>query len=151
MGGENVANYSIKKDNNNEEIVYMSGNIKGYDFSPKNSNKLKIDQIMIINKNATDKILTVKFKQRYKKLLMVVLSILNDSDSTEGDIMIALDEIAKMEDILLNKYKTFLKKEKERVFLEQLEGLRKSLQSRLQEIRNYEYYLNNELNNYHGR
>ncbi len=146
-----MANYSIKKDNNNEEIVYMSGNIKGYDFSPKNSNKLKIDQIMIINKNATDKILTVKFKQRYKKLLMVVLSILNDSDSTEGDIMIALDEIAKMEDILLNKYKTFLKKEKERVFLEQLEGLRKSLQSRLQEIRNYEYYLNNELNNYHGR
>lgn len=146
-----MANYSIKKDNNNEEIVYMSGNIKGYDFSPKNSNKLKIDQIMIINKNATDKILTVKFKQRYKKLLMVVLSILNDSDSTEGDIMIALDEIAKMEDILINKYKTFLKKEKERVFLEQLEGLRKSLQSRLQEIRNYEYYLNNELNNYHGR
>lgn len=146
-----MANYSIKKDNNNEEIVYMSGNIKGYDFSPKNSNKLKIDQIMIINKNATDKILTVKFKQRYKKLLMVVLSILNDSDSTEGDIMIALDEVAKMEDILLNKYKTFLKKEKERVFLEQLEGLRKSLQSRLQEIRNYEYYLNNELNNYHGR
>lgn len=146
-----MANYSIKKDNNNEEIVYMSGNIKGYDFSPKNSNKLKIDQIMIINKNATDKILTVKFKQRYKKLLMVVLSILNDYDSTEGDIMIALDEIAKMEDILLNKYKTFLKKEKERVFLEQLEGLRKSLQSRLQEIRNYEYYLNNELNNYHGR
>ena len=146
-----MANYSIKKDNNNEEIVYMSGNIKGYDFSPKNSNKLKIDQIMIINKNATDKILTVKFKQRYKRLLMVVLSILNDSDSTEGDIMIALDEIAKMEDILLNKYKTFLKKEKERVFLEQLEGLRKSLQNRLQEIRNYEYYLNNELNNYHGR
>jgi hypothetical protein len=92
----------------------------------------------------TDKILTIKFKQRYKRLLMIVLSVLNgaDSDTTQGDIEIILDEIAKMRDILLHKYKSFLKKEKERVFLEQLRGLENSMRAKLQEMREYEYYLN---------
>jgi tRNA (guanine-N7-)-methyltransferase len=42
----------------------------------------------------------------------------------------------------LNKYKTFLKKEKERVFLEQLRGLENSMRAKLQEMREYEYYIN---------
>lgn len=140
-----MSNHSIKKDNCNKDIVYINGELKGYDFSPKNSsnNSLKINQIMIVNPTMTDKILTIKFKQRYKRLLMLVLSILNgdDSSTTEGDIIIVLDEIAKMRDILLHKYKSFLKKEKEKVFLEQLRGLENSLRAKIQEKREYEYYM----------
>lgn len=147
-----MASHSIKKNNSNSEIVFINGKIDGYDFTPKNSanNNLKIDQIVIVNPSMTDKVLTMKFKQRYKRLLMIVLSILNDPDSTAGDIEIVLDEIAKMRDILLHKYQRFLKKEKEKVFLEQLRGLENSLRARLLEIREYEYYLNNELSKGHG-
>ncbi|MBO5096309.1 MAG: hypothetical protein J6B98_05495 [Bacilli bacterium] len=141
-----MANHSIKKENNNNEIVYINGEMRGFDFNPKNSsnNNLKINQIVVVNPTMTDKILTIKFKQRYKRLLMIVLSILNgsDSDTTQGDIEIVLDEIAKMRDILLHKYKSFLKKEKEKVFLEQLRGLENSMRAKLQEMREYEYYIN---------
>ena len=139
-----MANHTIKKENNKNEIVYINGEIRGYDFNPKkgSNNNLKINQIIIVNPTMTDKILTIKFKQRYKRLLMIVLSILNGADTTQGDIEIVLDEIAKMRDILLHKYKSFLKKEKERVFLEQLRGLENSMRAKLQEMREYEYYIN---------
>ena len=141
-----MANHTIKKDNSNNEIVYINGEMRGYDFNPKNSsnNNLKINQIVVVNPTMTDKILTIKFKQRYKRLLMIVLSILNgaESDTTQGDIEIVLDEIAKMRDILLHKYKSFLKKEKEKIFLEQLRSLENSMRAKQQEMREYEYYLN---------
>lgn len=150
-----MASHSIKKENNNNEIVYINGELKGYDFNPKDSsnNNLKINQIVIVNPTLTDKILTIKFKQKYKRILMITLSILNGAieDATTGDIEIVLDEIAKMRDILLNKYKKFLKKEKERVFLEQLRGLENSLRAKLFEIREYELYLNNEIERGHSR
>ena len=150
-----MASHSIKKENNNNEIVYINGELKGYDFNPKDSsnNNLKINQIVIVNPTLTDKILTIKFKQKYKRILMITLSILNGAieDTTTGDIEIVLDEIAKMRDILLNKYKKFLKKEKERVFLEQLRGLENSLRAKLFEIREYELYLNNEIERGHSR
>ena len=43
--------------------------LSGYDFKPKNTekNKLKIDQIVVVNPTMTDKLLTIKFKQRYKR------------------------------------------------------------------------------------
>lgn len=164
-----MANYSIKKENNNNEIVYISGDLKGYNFNPKtksSSNKLKINQIVIVNPSLTDKVLTLKFKQRYKRILMIVLSILNGADATEGDIVIVLDEIAKLKDILLHKYKTFLKKEKEKIFLEQLQQLELKMRAKQQEMRNIKYYKmigqmlggyqNNdfyeeELSSFHGR
>lgn len=147
-----MANHSIKKENSNSEIVFINGELNGYDFTPKDSakNNLKIDQIIIVNPTMTDKVLTIKFKQRYKRLLMIVLSILNDPDSTSGDIEIVLDEVAKMRDILLHKYQKFLKKEKERLFLEQLRALENSLRARLQEIREYEYYVANSLSSGFG-
>lgn len=150
-----MASHSIKKENNNNEIVYIKGELKGYDFNPKDSsnNNLKINQIVIVNPTLTDKILTIKFKQKYKRILIITLSILNGAieDATTGDIEIVLDEIAKMRDILLNKYKKFLKKEKEKVFLEQLRGLENSLRAKLFEIREYELYLNNEIERGHSR
>lgn len=150
-----MASHSIKKENSNNEIVYINGELKGYDFNPKDSsnNNLKINQIVIVNPTLTDKILTIKFKQRYKRILMIVLSILNgaNDDTTTGDIEIILDEIAKMRDILLNKYKKFLKKEKEKIFLEQLRGLENSMRAKLFELREYEFYLNNETERGHSR
>lgn len=147
-----MINYTIKKNNDNKEIVYINYEIKGYGFNPNadsTNNNLKINQIVIINPSLIDKILTIKFKQRYKRILMIVLSIVNSSDATEGDVVLALDEIAKMRDIILHKYKVFLKKEKEKVFLEQLRGLENSLRAKMQEIRNYTYYIEEEKS--HGR
>ena len=88
-----MANYTIRKDLDEKEIVYFNGKVKGYDFAPStesSSNNLKIDQIVIVNPSMTDKILTLKFKKRYKRLLMIVLSILNGADSTEGDIVMRI-------------------------------------------------------------
>lgn len=139
-----MANYSIKKDCKAKKLVYIECEAKGYDFSPKPeslNNSLKINKIILINPSLIDKILTMKFKQRYKRILMIVLSIINSNDSSEGDFMLALDEIAKMRDIVLHKYQTFLKKEKEKVFLEQLRALENNLRLKFQEMQNYNKYI----------
>lgn len=140
-----MANYTISKENKNHEIVFINGQLKGYGFNPKSgsfNSRLKINQIVIVNDSLTDKILTLKFKQRYRRVLMLVLSILNGADTSEGDVVIVLDEIAKLQDILLHKYKKFLKKEKERLFLEQLKELELKMRAKLQEMKNIEYYKN---------
>ena len=44
--------------------------------------------------------------------------------------------------MVCHKYKSFLKKEKEKIFLEQLRSLENSMRAKQQEMREYEYYLN---------
>lgn len=129
-----MINYVIKKETKTKKIVYLSEHIHGYNFIPRNDkpNELKIDEIIIVNSNLTDYVLTIKFKKRYKRLLLIVLSILNGADATEGDVQLVLDEIAKMRSILLHKYNQFLKEEKEAIFLEQLRALENNLRLKWQ-------------------
>ena len=85
-----------------------------------------------------EKIIVNKYTIKYKRLAKIIKALLasENDDETESDYMIALDEIAKLKDMLLIKYQAFLKKEMFEYFLSDLFFLEKVLQERLIEIRN---------------
>ena len=134
-----MASFLLKKDEKTNEILIMDYEDKGYTFKPgnKSKNHLKVNQITIIKPSMIDAILTTKFNKKYRRLVMIVFNILqsSDEDTTEGDIMIALDEIAKLREIILNKYQKFLSHEKEEKFIKQLRILENELRAKQINIR----------------
>ncbi|MBQ9834531.1 MAG: hypothetical protein IJO33_05000 [Bacilli bacterium] len=141
-----MKNYVIRKSDDKKEIIYYNYDLTGYNMKSKNNgnNQLKVDEIMIVKPSLVDKLITIKFKEKYKRLVMIVLSILHASDTSEGDCIIALDEVAKLKEILLYKYHNKIKMEKETMFLEQLEGLERSLSEKLIQIRAFNNMFNFE-------
>lgn len=133
-----MASYLLKKCDMIVEQA-LEDDLKGYTFSPnsKAKNNFKVNKITIINPKMIDGILTTKFNKKYRQLVMIVFNILqsNDEDTTEGDIIIALDEIAKLREIILNKYQKFLEHEKEEKFVKQLRILENELRAKQINIR----------------
>ena len=89
-----------------------------------------------------NEILTIKFNRRFKKLLTLVSAVLNDTDATDADTALALDEVQLVKEILLNRYQKFLNQEKEELFLKKLRVLENEL--RLKQVmitqQNMQYY-----------
>lgn len=117
---------------NNEKVSLYSINIKnGYAFKPKNkANVLRVNKVIVLDPLLVDNILTIKFETRFKKLLKLVTFILNNEDATTGDTNLALDEVALLKSILLNRYQKFLSEEKELLFLQKLRILENNLRSK---------------------
>ena len=94
-----------------------------------------------------NEILTIKFNRRFKKLLTLVSAVLNDTDATDADTALALDEVQLVKEILLNRYQRFLNQEKEELFLKKLRVLENEL--RLKQVminkQNLQYYEKSEL------
>lgn len=134
-----MASFLLKKDEKTNEIILMDCEGKGYTFTPgnKTKNHLKVNQITIIKPSMIDAILTTKFDKKYRKLLMIVFNILQSSDeeTTNSDIMIVLDEVAKLREIILHKYQKFLSHEKEEKFIKQLRVLENELRAKQINIR----------------
>ncbi|MBQ6687322.1 MAG: hypothetical protein IJN03_02225 [Bacilli bacterium] len=135
-----MASFLLKKEERNYEILEMDYEAKGYTFKPKakmRENYIIVNNIKLVNPLMIDGILTAKFNKKYRQLVMIVFNILQSSDeeTTEGDIMIALDEIAKLRVIILNKYQKFLTHEKEEKFIKQLRILENELRAKQINIR----------------
>ena len=116
-----MASYVIRKKNKNNEIVYMEYSMPGYTFSPKKLvSYLNVKNINIVDNKMNDNILSIKFTERFNKLLKLVSLYLNDSDASDSDTSLVLDEVALIKGILLNKYQKHLDIEKEKLFLKKL-------------------------------
>ena len=116
-----MASYVIRKKNKNNEIIYMEYSMSGYTFSPKKIVAyLNVKNINIVDDKMNDNILSIKFTERFNKLLKLVSLYLNDEDAGDSDTSHILDEVALIKDILLNKYQKYLDNEKEKLFLKKL-------------------------------
>lgn len=116
-----MASYVIRKKNKNNEIVYMEYSMPGYTFSPKKIvSYLNVKNIKVIDNQMSDNILSIKFTERFKKLLKLVSLYLNDDDASDSDTSLVLDEVSQIKSILLNKYQKFINNEKEELFLKKL-------------------------------
>ena len=135
-----MASYLIKKQEAELKIIDMDYDLKGYKFKPNAKAKqkfLKVNQITIINPVLIDGILTTKFEKKYRRLVMIAMSILQEQeeDTNEWDVIIALNEIARLREIILKKNQKFIKKEKEEKFIKQLRILENELRARQISIR----------------
>ena len=124
-----MANFLIKKENKNKEIVYMEYSTPGYNFTPK-KNLYNLSNVKIIDSNMNDVIITTKFDNNFKKLIILVNNFLADEDASSTDATIILDEIALVKSILEIKYEKLLKKEKEEHLIKKLQFLEKEVKKK---------------------
>ncbi len=142
-----MPNYLVKKVSKTGEIIYMQYRLDGYEFKPRNKAKasVSLDKITIIKPSMIDLVLTQKIDNKIKKIIRLVMYILNTDDDTTNpsDVMLALNEITRLRSVILNKYQDFISKEKESLFLKKLRILENELR-----IKNLSY--EEKFNSYGG-
>lgn len=94
----------LKKNNNNFEILEN----KEEDILTIACNKKKIS---IYDEKLTEKIISKRFNEKYKKLLYIIMDINNSDDTTDTDTFLVREQISELKNMLLNKYKKYISKE----------------------------------------
>ena len=140
--------YILKQNGDKKELFSGDIDFTGYKFNSKRSkNIIKVSNVTVVDPKMINEILTIKFNRRFKKLLTLVSAVLNDTDATDADTALALDEVQLVKEILLNRYQRFLNQEKEELFLKKLRVLENEL--RLKQVminkQNMQYYEKSEL------
>lgn len=150
--------YLLKKIECSYPKVIIDNDDSGYVFSPRLRN-VPIKKVSVYDKELIENILTNKFNRNFHKILNFFLRGFNnveDDASTEG-AAIVLDEIAKLKNLIAQKYQQFLTEEKEQEFYQQIRRLEIEVQREIMEINinnMYErmnYYQTNEHQNGYSR
>jgi hypothetical protein len=125
--------YLVKRKNKNKKIVDFSYNNNGYEFKPniKNSNLISISHLYLVNEDITNLVLKQKIMKEYRRLTAIMLSVLNDDDTTSSDAYMALNEVVRIKGILLKKYANYMKKNEFEKMLKRLTLVEENLKKRL--------------------
>lgn len=129
--------YVIKKRNKNKKIGKFNYEDEGYTFKPniRSTNLIKISCLNLMDKEKASPILKKKLDNSFRRLAAIILSVLNDEDTTSGDCLIALDEIAKEKSIIRNKYKEYLEKAEQEKFLKRLKVLETEVKEKIVDLK----------------
>ena len=92
---------NLKKVNNDFEIVEL--NEKEIYTINKNSEK-----ISIYDNDLLEKILDNNFNKKYKELLYLCMSIIEDEESTDTDTELALLKIEDLKNYIINHYSKYI-------------------------------------------
>ena len=71
----------------------------------------KDEKIIIYNKEILERIIDKNFNKKYRELLCLTMSIIEDEDSTESDTELALLKIEDLKNYILSHYSKCLSKE----------------------------------------
>lgn len=144
-----MASYLIKRNDDEQTITLFKCDKKGYDFKPNFTYEdINVKKITIYNPKMINNILTTKIDKSFRKLTAITVDILqSDDDSTAADGVMALNEVAKLRGIILNKYQKFLDKDIEEKYLKRLRILENELRSKIMYYKQMEDMYNNYINN----
>ncbi len=125
--------FIIKEIEPNLELLSFHFHIKGFSYQTKETNRLKIKEMVIINPEIINGLIIYSFEKKYKKILEYYLKVLQEDDDGNTDtlLMLALDEIARLRSILIRKYDQFLKKEKEEQMLKKIKILENEIRMKI--------------------
>ena len=90
----------------------------------------KSEKIYIYNEELVEKTIDSSFNQKYRKLLYIVMDIVENEDSTESDAELILFKIDELKNLLLTKYYKFISKELLNKYLKMLLLLEEKLETR---------------------
>ena len=91
-----------------------------------------IRELIIVNPDIISALISHNFNKRFQKIVELFFNSNDyDEDATGTNLMMALDEVAHLRTIIINKYKRYLKKEKEEEFLKKLKVLENELRVKI--------------------
>lgn len=122
----------ILKNTKKKEKVLLYQEKKGYSFTPRKA-YYRVQKITVLDDNMISSILKGKIMNKYQRLYRIVRSILEDDDTTTGDILVALNETERLKQMLLVKYAKYLNKKMVEKYIGKIEILERSLQKKIQE------------------
>lgn len=104
--------YVIEKNGKDMKLVYYSVNMVGLGVKPKNGVPgltIKAKKVVLVDSKLRDAYIKQRINKKIDKVIKFMLRILNDEDTTEGDVGMVLDEINKLKGIVIKKYKEYMK------------------------------------------
>ena len=104
--------YVIEKNGKDMKLVYYSVNMVGLNVEPKNGVPgltIKAKKVILVDPELRDAYIKQRINKKIDKVIKFMLRILNDEDTTEGDVGMVLDEINKLKGIVIKKYKEYMK------------------------------------------
>ncbi len=137
--------YIIHKDEKKKKITSVIKMEEPFIMKPKlqkRQNMLDIEEIQIVDKDIKEVICKKKFDRVFKRLTKISLEVMDDS-SDEGDAIMALNEILKTKEILLDQYLHHLSKLEFKKMLKKLEFLEEQIKDYYVNL-NYQNNLINE-------
>ncbi len=129
-----MKSFTIKKIEKQYELESFNYHITGFHYPIKKnkSGSLKVKEIIIVNPEITSNLICYQFNKKYQKIVDYFFSNSDfDDDSTGTHLMLALDEVAHLRTLMINKYKYFLKKQTEEELLKKLKLLENELRIKL--------------------
>ena len=105
--------YHIIKDSNDKSITYFEyDKMSGYDLSPKKGVKIEdainVNKVVIINHSLAFKVAKKKLDIKFRKLLQLLNTIFESNDETGEAYHQGLDEVERLKQELMDKYKRHL-------------------------------------------
>ena len=104
--------YVIEKNGKDMKLVYYSVNMVGLGVEPKNGVPgltIKAKKVVLVDSKLRDAYIKQRINKKIDKVIKFMLRILNDEDTTEGDVGMVLYEINKLKGIVIKKYKEYMK------------------------------------------
>ena len=104
--------------------------LSGFKVKPRNKvsyDGVKVTRATIINPAFIEVILKRKNDNTFKKYLQYVIELVEDDDSDDAAVYIAMDELSRFRSIILNRYKKFLKDKDVALMLEKIKLLESEL------------------------
>lgn len=94
---------NIVIDKNNEHLMYKINKIDGYKFRPRK----KIKNLIIVDKEFINKILTKKIKKDINRTIKTVKLMLDSNVTIINDCNIMIEEINRLLNNIENKYRKY--------------------------------------------
>lgn len=128
--------FTIKKLGQVYELENFDDPIKGFHYKIKKTRTdgLKIKEIIIVSPDITTILICHNFNKKYQKLIEYLLN--DEEEGANGtNLMIALDEVARLRTMIMNKYKHFLKKKEAENLLKELKILENEIRVKIIDYR----------------
>lgn len=127
--------FVVKKDSKTDVITYMEyEKLKGFNVRPKKTlnfeDMINVDEMIIINPSLIEKLIDKKCKRTLEKILLM-LSVVSEEDSDdETPFNLILDEVYRLKNLVLNKYKEYMEEENYKILMKKIEIIEKEVQLR---------------------
>jgi len=131
-----MTSFIIKEMKNNFKIINNFYDFNGFKYHFSNKCSLGVDTIIIASPDIIGGLIKSSFNKKYKRILELYLSVINPEDEdSDGNLIIALDEIARLRAIIINKYQNIIKKEDTAKLLNKLKLIENEIRTKLIDFR----------------
>lgn len=126
-----MTSFVIKRINKKWFIKDMPEFPLGYTYKIKKSKYIEVKEISIIKPEIISALICSSFQKKYQKILETILISDNEDEDSGTELMLALDEVARLKNIIIKKYHKYLKIKQEEKILNTLKALENEIRAKI--------------------